>query len=620
MRQSRDAGRTRGLPGTAVDSSDPVAGARAVDHRAWLHFQGTDGHRAARHAETALAAAGLQTWPLDGLAPTGPGLVFFDAVSDGLCDFLREARQDGRERVLAVATASTVLSTAACWRLLESGAADVFAWDHSAAAPEVVARLRRWAEVDRLVGSPVVRDLLVGDSPAWRSVLRQVVEVARFSRRLGAAHRRERHRQGAGRPAHPRPRPAPGQARPGRGRLHDGRPGRSRAASSSATSGARSPARSRARDGRLRAGRRRHAVPRRGRRAAARRCRPSCCASSRRAPTSGSGGNAWQRTRFRLVCATNRDLAARRRGAVPARPLLPHRRLALPPAAAARAARGHPAAGPALPRASSARRDAGARPTGARAACSSRDYPGNVRELRQLVARIAPPARRPGADHGRRRARRGASGGATGGGRLVGRRLSSSAIGTGAAPGRWAEGDQRIARDTRDPGGPAQRGRQPAARRRALGVTDRALQLRRRRRGQPGGCRPIRARPAPGRVTGRPRRSAAAGCRRGPAARAPAAGRARAPSPARRRGAATGRREPNSTLRGPARRTASTSRSKRRTPEVSVWTLGWRASMVDEGALGAPVVGEAAQVRDDEGDVGVLGGEQLDGATSPITS
>jgi transcriptional regulator with GAF, ATPase, and Fis domain len=164
-----------------VDSSEQGAEAR-TGNWAWLHCFGTNGHGAARRTATALAEAGLPTRPLDRRAAAGPGLVFFDAVSDGLCDFLREISREGRERVLAVATASGVLGGAASWRLLEAGASDVFAWDHSTEpALEIVARLRRWEDVDSLVGSRAVRDVLVGDSPAWRSVLRQVVEAARFA-------------------------------------------------------------------------------------------------------------------------------------------------------------------------------------------------------------------------------------------------------------------------------------------------------------------------------------------------------------------------------------------------------------------------------------------------------
>ena len=43
-------------------------------------------------------------------------------------------------------------------------------------------------------------------------------------------------------------------------------------------------------------------------------------------------------------------------------------------------------------------------------------------------------------------------------------------------------------------------------------------------------------------------------------------------------GCSQGPSDPNSTLRAPARRTACSSKSNRRTPDVSVWTLGWRTS------------------------------------------
>jgi transcriptional regulator with GAF, ATPase, and Fis domain len=83
---------------------------------------------------------------------------------------------------LAVATRSEALAEGAVWRLLEAGAADVFAWD---AIPDpaatVVARFGRYANVDELLQSSAVSDELVGISPAWLVVLRQTVEVAAFS-------------------------------------------------------------------------------------------------------------------------------------------------------------------------------------------------------------------------------------------------------------------------------------------------------------------------------------------------------------------------------------------------------------------------------------------------------
>ena len=46
---------------------------------------------------------------------------------------------------------------------------------------DVAARFERWSAVDELVASPIVQKNLVGTSRAWRALLRQVVEVARFT-------------------------------------------------------------------------------------------------------------------------------------------------------------------------------------------------------------------------------------------------------------------------------------------------------------------------------------------------------------------------------------------------------------------------------------------------------
>ena len=68
------------------------------------------------------------------------------------------------------------------WHLLECGVGDVLAWTPGAdSGAAVLARLQRWAAVDVDVGSEVVRRQLVGRAAAWTAVLRRVVEVARFT-------------------------------------------------------------------------------------------------------------------------------------------------------------------------------------------------------------------------------------------------------------------------------------------------------------------------------------------------------------------------------------------------------------------------------------------------------
>jgi transcriptional regulator with GAF, ATPase, and Fis domain len=109
-------------------------------------------------------------------------VVFFDAAEPALFDEVRELSREGIERVLAIATSPAALGRDATWNLLHAGASDAFAWDPSGSSAEkVAARVERWSAVDTLVRSPLVRKNLIGQSAAWISTLRQVVEVAAFS-------------------------------------------------------------------------------------------------------------------------------------------------------------------------------------------------------------------------------------------------------------------------------------------------------------------------------------------------------------------------------------------------------------------------------------------------------
>src|SRR5688572_28550559 len=65
-------------------------------------------------------------------SPTpGPGIVFFEGISPQLFDLLREASRHGMERVIAIAFSRADMKPPVMWNLLDAGASDVFAWDHS---------------------------------------------------------------------------------------------------------------------------------------------------------------------------------------------------------------------------------------------------------------------------------------------------------------------------------------------------------------------------------------------------------------------------------------------------------------------------------------------------------
>lgn len=112
----------------------------------------------------------------------GPGIIFFEDITPQLPDLIREVSQRGMERVIAIGLSRSAMKPAGIWSLLNAGASDVFAWDRSRdPAGEVAARFERWLKVDEIVQSPLVRSNLAGQSAAWIRSLRQIVEVASFT-------------------------------------------------------------------------------------------------------------------------------------------------------------------------------------------------------------------------------------------------------------------------------------------------------------------------------------------------------------------------------------------------------------------------------------------------------
>lgn len=131
----------------------------------------------------ALRSVGIDLVLHNEVAPAPPmGIVAFAAITDELCEFVREASHAGTKRILGLLIPGVAADVTRLWDLLHAGSADVMPWhgrpDH---VSSVSARLHRWRAVDNLVASPVVRGSVVGEGAVWRSVLREVVEVGRFT-------------------------------------------------------------------------------------------------------------------------------------------------------------------------------------------------------------------------------------------------------------------------------------------------------------------------------------------------------------------------------------------------------------------------------------------------------
>ena len=68
------------------------------------------------------------------------------------------------------------------WKFIAAGAKDVVDWQNAeTTANIIIGRLRRWKIIEELLQSALVREKMIGDSQAWKSFTRKIIEVAYFT-------------------------------------------------------------------------------------------------------------------------------------------------------------------------------------------------------------------------------------------------------------------------------------------------------------------------------------------------------------------------------------------------------------------------------------------------------
>ncbi|MEO7497684.1 MAG: sigma 54-interacting transcriptional regulator [Massilia sp.] len=140
------------------------------------HF--LDASSAAERAGVALALAGAGI-DCAGRQPCA-ALAMMAGVDPQVLGQLRAL--SAQTRVLAVVLGEQALAAADMWALLGAGAADVLRWRGPPAdLADVAARLARWETVRTLVDSAPVQASAAGNSPIWRELLHCVAEMAAFS-------------------------------------------------------------------------------------------------------------------------------------------------------------------------------------------------------------------------------------------------------------------------------------------------------------------------------------------------------------------------------------------------------------------------------------------------------
>lgn len=68
------------------------------------------------------------------------------------------------------------------WQLMQSGASDVITWKDSATVTGLlISRIKRWKLIDDLVQSAMVQETMIGESSTWKKFLGRVIEAAWFT-------------------------------------------------------------------------------------------------------------------------------------------------------------------------------------------------------------------------------------------------------------------------------------------------------------------------------------------------------------------------------------------------------------------------------------------------------
>jgi transcriptional regulator with GAF, ATPase, and Fis domain len=147
---------------------------------AWTHFFDPVPAQVRDAVLSVLASSGLRPTAMPA-EPEGYGLMVLNAVDDRLLESVRVANR--RAVVLVLVIAPRRPTPPEMWALLRAGAADVIFWPQvPASAEQVSARLERLHTLREIAESERVMQTLVGCSAVWRILLRHVVEVAIFSR------------------------------------------------------------------------------------------------------------------------------------------------------------------------------------------------------------------------------------------------------------------------------------------------------------------------------------------------------------------------------------------------------------------------------------------------------
>ena len=122
----------------------------------------------------------LQLTPFEVGCADQYGIVCFTQIDNELFTFIRDCQGN----VFALATSPSALENGCAWRLLDVGAADVIVWNDASSAGQILAKLERRRDVERLTTSALEQQPVAGENPLG------VHSVGEWRKPEGSANRR----------------------------------------------------------------------------------------------------------------------------------------------------------------------------------------------------------------------------------------------------------------------------------------------------------------------------------------------------------------------------------------------------------------------------------------------
>ena len=148
----------------------------------WICSCGEIAGEKPQRLKQALISEGVKSDFLQSGLDASSCVYLFSEITLDLQRRLQVASRGGLERVIAIAESGARIGRMNTRDLLRAGASDILVWSNpDLIACEIEARFERWRSIEQLMEEPVVRELVVAKSPIWRTVLRDVAEIARVS-------------------------------------------------------------------------------------------------------------------------------------------------------------------------------------------------------------------------------------------------------------------------------------------------------------------------------------------------------------------------------------------------------------------------------------------------------